>query len=382
MPWEAEKPVYEIRYEFVKAYESGLYTMTELCERFGISRNCGYKWLKRYREGGLEGLMDRPKRPKASPFITSGEVVEAILELRDSHPRWGARKLKAWLERNEPDTAWPSKSTIHDILGRNGRVRERRRRRKHAHPGRPVVDYTEPNAVWSADYKGQFLLGNGQYCYPLTVFDGHSRYLLGCRALKGTDYESARQVFAELFRRYGLPKYLLTDNGSPFVSTGLAGLTRLSAWWIRLGIIPKRTQPSHPEQNGRHERMHRTLKAEATRPPEKSQKAQQEVFWSFQQQFNEERPHEALGQRPPADVYEPSPRLYPRRLPKLDYPRNAEVRLVSNNGGIRFRCQYLFLSSALKGEHVGLEEVEDGIWSIYYGPLEIARLNERNFAVC
>jgi len=382
MPWKEERPVFKIRLEFVKAHRSGLYSMTELCERYGISRNNGYKWLRRYREGGEEGLHDLPRRPTSTPLISSEAVISSILDLRDRHPTWGARKLKSYLERHEPDTRWPCKSTVHDILKRNGRVRERRRRRKHAHPGKPVVEASSPNRVWSADYKGDFLLQNGRRCYPLTVLDGFSRHLLGCRALPGTGLARALRVFRDLFQEYGLPEFILTDNGSPFASTGLAGLTRLSAWWIRLGIIPKRTQPGHPEQNGRHERMHKTLKAEATLPSEKNHKAQQKAFRRFQRTFNRERPHEALDMLTPADVYESSPRPYPRRLPKLEYPSHAEVRLVSNNGGIRWNGQYLYVSQAITQQHVALEEVDDGIWSLYYGPVELGRLNERTGTIC
>jgi putative transposase len=377
MPWKEETPVFKIRYEFVRAHQSGLYTMTELCELYGVSRNNGYKWLRRYREGGAEGLHDLSRRPQSLPLVSSEYVVDAILALRDKHPTWGARKLKSFLERNEPDQRWPCKSTVHDILNRCGRVRERSRRRKHAHPGKPVVEAEVPNQVWSADYKGDFRLQNGRRCYPLTVLDGYSRYLLACRGLPGTGLALAQQVFRELFETYGLPEFILTDNGNPFVSTGLCGLSRLSAWWIRLGIIPKRTQPGHPEQNGRHERMHKTLKAEATRPPEKNLRAQQKVFGRFQRVFNRERPHEALEMQTPADRYAPSLRPYPTRLPRLEYPSHAEVRLVSNNGGIRWNGQYLFVSQAIAQQHVALEEIEDGIWSLYFGPVEIGRLNER-----
>lgn len=283
--------------------------------------------------------------------------------------------------RYQPDVKWPAKSTIHVILQRNGRVRERKRRRRHAHPGRPVVKFDQPNRVWTADYKGQFRLGSGRYCYPLTILDGHSRFLIECRAVRGTDYETARRVFRGAFREYGLPEYLLTDNGAPFASVGLCGLSRLNVWWIKLGIIPKRIQPSSPQQNGRHERMHRTLKAEATKPPEQTLEQQQVVFDQFRKTFNQERPHEALGQVPPSEVYRRSPRRYPGRLDKMSYPPQAEVRLVSNNGGIRFKCKYLFLSQALKQEWVALEEIEDGVWAIYFGPVEIGRLNQRNWSV-
>lgn len=367
----------DIRRDFVEAHQSGLYSVTELSERFGVSRQTAYKWIQRFREEGYPGLRDRRRTPCSSPNATAQELVDAIIELRDQHPTWGARKLKDVLLRRDPACAWPAKSTFHDILDRAGRVRKRKRRNKHAHPGKPIVDMDEPNAVWTADYKGQFRLGNGKLCYPLTVADGCSRYLLECRSLASTKQVDARKAFKRLFEEHGLPRAILTDNGAPFASTGLCGLSRLNAWWIRLGIRPVRTQPASPQQNGRHERMHRTLKAEATKPPAKNHGRQQRIFDRFKTVYNRDRPHGALGMKRPAEVYVSSPRPLPGRLPPIEYPATAEVRLVSSAGGIRWRSQQVFVSQAISGGPVGLVEVGDGVWSVLYSDVEIGRLDER-----
>lgn len=258
MPWKDNKVVAEKRLEFVKLLQDGRYSMTELCERFGISRTNGYKWMDRYLEAGMDGLKDRRRAPHSSSLRTPREVEDKIVQERDRHPRWGPRKLRALLMRDYPDTRWPAGSTFYEILKRQGRIQSKRRRRKHEHPGRPFVEMDLPNSVWSADYKGQFRLGDGKHCYPLTVADGYSRYLLGCDALGSTRLDTAHKTFRRLFETYGLPEAILTDNGAPFTSTGLGGLTQLNVWWLRLGIRHLRTQPSHPQRNGRHERMHRT----------------------------------------------------------------------------------------------------------------------------
>ncbi len=376
MPWNKDEPVFERRFRFIKMYETGHYTITELSHHFGVCRNNAYKWVRRYREEGAEGLLDRRRTPH-NTRRTPPEVEAAVLALRDKHPYWGAKKLKRLLELHQPHREWPSKSCIGDILKRHGRVQVRQKRRKWAHPGKPVVSMDAPNQVWCADYKGHFRLGTREYCYPLTVSDGCSRYLLGCEGLTGTDTQQAQAVFHRLFEEYGLPEYILTDNGSPFASAGMAGLSRLSVWWIRLGIIPKRTQPSSPQQNGRHERMHRTLKAEATRPPSPTMTHQQARFDAFRHEYNDVRPHEALGMNPPAELYMRSPRRFPDKLPRLEYPNHAVVRKVSTSGSFRWKSDPYVLNVALAGQYVGLEEVDDGLWSVYFGPVLVARLNER-----
>ena len=377
MPWSVTTPMKE-RMCFIADLERNLYTMTELCDRHGISRKTGYKWSQRYVAEGIDGLKDRSRAPKSCPHRTEDRVVKALVEARWKHPRWGPRKLLVWLGKRHQKWEWPAPSTAGDILKRHGLVEPRRRRRKRQHPGRPKLEVNSPNDLWSCDFKGEFRMGDRRYCYPLTVADRCSRYLLGCDGQLSTAHVGVRPIFERLFREKGLPKAMLNDNGTPFSSTALAGLSRLSVWWIKLGIQPLRIEPGHPEQNGGHERMHRDLKAETTRPPAAELAAQQRRFDTFRKEFNEERPHEALGQRTPAELYEPSPRSYPQRLPEMDYPGHYEVRRVRSDGRIKWQGQFLYISEALIGERVGLEEVDDGIWSLHFASVPLARFDERD----
>jgi hypothetical protein len=260
-------------------------------------------------------------------------------------------------------------------------VPKQRSRRRIGHPGKPTSSILAPNDLWSADYKGQFKTGDGRYCYPLTVADGFSRYLLGCQGLNSTAVAEAKPVFTRLFREYGLPKRIRTDNGVPFATNTLARLSSLSAWWVRLGILPELIEPGKPQQNGRHERMHRTLKDETTRPAAASLAAQQRKFNVFREEFNHERPHEALDQQTPASCYSASPREMPEKLPPLVYPDRFEVRYVSANGGIRWKRDWVNVSIVCVGEYVGLEEIDNGIWNVYFGPLKLGRLIERHMKI-
>lgn len=367
------------RVRFISDFESCLYTMSELCERYGISRKTGYKWAARFSEEGYEGLQDRSRSPKSRANQTSKEVEGVLVELRRRHPTWGPRKLLAVLQRREPEAVWPSASTAGEILKRHGLIEGKRRaRRRWPHPGEPRSEAESPNQVWTSDFKGQFRTGDGWCCYPLTVADGYSRFLLGVEGLDSVAGAQAWPVFDRLFREYGLPRVILTDNGSPFASSGaVGGLSRLSVRWIKLGIRPERIAPGHPEQNGRHERMHRTLKQETARPPASNRRAQQERFDRFRSIYNEQRPHEALSQRTPSDLYQPSRQSYPETLPKPEYPGHFEVRYVHRGGEIKWRGEYLFVSEALGGEHVGLEECDEGVWSVYFGSVLLARLNDQ-----
>lgn len=365
------------RLKFIADYARGEWDLAELCRRYEVSRKTGYKWLARYAAEGGAGLLDRSRRPRACPHRTKPEIEDALVELRQLHPTWGAKKLLRVLSQREPYWVLPSRSTCCDLLLRHGLVTHRRRRRPLVHPGPPLSGMREPNAVWTADFKGQFRTGDGQYCYPLTVVDGYSRFLLGCQALRSTRVELARPVFKRLFREYGLPQIIRTDNGVPFASTALGRLSTLSVWWIRLGIRPELIEPAHPEQNGRHERMHRTLKAETTRPPCANLAGQQVRFTHFRRMYNEVRPHEGIGQEVPTSLYQASPRQLPRKLPPIDYPSHFEVRLVSNNGGIRWDCEWVNVTHTLGGQYVGLEEVGDGLWDVYFGPLKLGRMDER-----
>ena len=362
---------------FIADCRRAVASISELCRRFGISRKTGHKWLRRYTTAGPESLGDQPRRPLHSPTQTPAALVEALLTARQRHPTWGPKKLLAWLHRRQPDAPWPAPSTVARLLHRHGLARPRRRRQPLGHPGRPLTPMTAPNRIWTADFKGQFKTGDGQYCYPLTIVDGYSRFLLACQGLADTSQQGARPVFERLFRECGLPQIIRTDNGVPFASCAARRLSKLSVWWIRLGILPELIEPGAPQQNGRHERFHRTLKAETTRPPAGSRAAQQRRFNTFRAQYNHERPHEALRQRAPAQLYTPSPRPYPEQLLPLEYPKHFEVRYVSRNGGIRWRKRWVNISHVLDQQHVGFEEIADGFWDVYFGPLWLGRLNER-----
>lgn len=376
MPWSQTSPM-DQKIQFISDYLRGGLSFAELCDHFGISRKTGYKWLDRYLRQGAEALVDRSRRPRISPNQTAPAVVNALLECRHKHPSWGAKKLLALIARRHPSWSLPNRSTVCDILKRHGMVPKQRQTRRIGHPGKPTTTGFAPNDLWAADFKGQFKTGNGKYCYPLTVTDHHSRFLLGCHGLASTAVAGAKPVFTRLFKEYGLPKRIRTDNGVPFATNTLARLSQLSAWWVRLGILPDLIEPGKPQQNGRHERMHRTLKAETTRPPAASMRSQQARFDHFRHTFNVERPHEALDMRTPASCYEPSPRPMPDRLPPLEYPDRFEVRYVSANGGIRWNRAWVNVSVTCVGEYVGLEEIDDGLWNVYFGPLLLGRLHER-----
>jgi transposase InsO family protein len=304
-------------------------------------------------------------------------MVELLLEERRLHPRWGPKKLIRRLSGRYPEESWPAVSTGGEILKRHGLVQGRPRRRPLEHPGRSLWQVSQPNDLWTVDFKGQFRTGDAAYCYPLTVADSLSRYLLGCRALSSTETKPTRDSFERLFRQYGLPRAIRSDNGTPFASTAIGRLSKLSVWWIRLGILPQLIQPAHPEQNGSHERMHRTLKQETTRPPEANRATQQKRFDRFREEYNQDRPHEALGQETPASLYHPSPRPYPARLEEPQYPGHFEVRRVGSSGCISWKGKALHLTSTLTGEHVALEETEEGIRSLYFGALLLGRLDEK-----
>jgi transposase InsO family protein len=365
------------RARFIDAYRTGGFTMTELCARFGISRRVGYKWLARYDAEGKAGLHDRSRAPHHCPHRIDDAVAELLVATRRKRRAWGPEKLLDYLRPRYPGIDWPAVSTVGDLLKRRGLVPSRRRRYKAAHPGvGPPVTHA-PNDLWTADFKGEFQTGDGEYCYPLTVADLHTRYLLECRGLRSTRTMGAQAVFERLFREHGLPRGLRTDNGVPFATNGLHGLSTLAVWWIHLGIQPQRILPAHPQQNGAHERMHKTLKREAIQPPRATLAAQQRAFDRFRGVYNTERPHQALGGATPASRYRPSPRPYPDPLPPIEYPGHFAVREITAAGTFRFKDRLLFLSNALRHYPVGLEEVEDGIWSVYFCHVLLARIDER-----
>lgn len=380
MPWKDESPM-DQKTQFVSEYLRDSLSFSELCQRYHVSRKTGYKWIARYEAEGPAGLADRSRRPHSSPEQTPEVLRRAIIEARRRHPSWGAKKLLKLLARKDPLAPWPARWTVCEILKREGLVRQRTHRRKPGHPGKPTSVITAPNELWCVDFKGQFKTRDGRYCYPLTVTDSYSRYLLGCQALLSTHTAGAKEVFTHLFKKYGLPQAIRSDNGTPFASTALGRLSELSVWWIQLGILPELIEPGHPQQNGQHERMHRTLKAETTRPPAANLAKQQRVFNSFRREYNEVRPHEGIELKTPASMYEPSTRLLPKVMPPLVYPAHFETRLVSKNSGIRWNSQWVAVSHTCAGLHVGLEQVDHGLWDVYLGPVRLGRLLEESLRI-
>ena len=376
MGWEETCAVTE-RMKFVLEVKCGERTVAECCRLAGVSRKTGYKWLGRYDEGGLRALGDRSRAPRTHPNAVGLEVKAMLLDARRQHPNWGAVTLLEWFGRRHPEVALPAASTVAELLKREGLVKPRVRTRRTPPYTRPFAHAGAPNAVWSADFKGHFRTGDHLYCYPLTVSDGFSRYLLACRGLLHPTHEAARPWFERLFREYGLPLAIRTDNGVPFASRALGGLSRLSAWWLRLGITPERIEPGRPQQNGRHERMHRTLKRGSCTPPRASLAAQQRAFDRFRTEYNEERPHHALGKATPAQLYQASPRPYPSRLPELEYPSGFTVRRVRRGGDIKWQGKHIYVTNTLIGEPIGLYQVDEDLWSVYYGALELGRLDAR-----
>ena len=382
MPWKVSDAVDE-RMRFVLDVERGMYSMTELCDRYGISRQNGYKWLNRYRTEGIEGLEDGSRAPRSCPHRIKAEMAAVLIGARAAHPHWGPRKILAWLRHKRPELQadLPAASTVGDLFRREGLVKPQRRRRPRSFEVAGALQAEAPNEVWTADYKGEFRLLSGPYCYPFTVADAFSRYLLVCHSTASSSLEVTKSALTEAFRTYGVPRAIRTDNGTPFVaSNGLAGLSQLGVWWIKLGIRHQRIPPGRPDQNGSHERMHKTLKAEATCPPEASFEQQQRRFDVFCVEFNEERPHEALGQQTPASRYRGSSRPFPERLPLPEYPAYYELRKVDPKGHFKFRGRSLFIAHPLAGEQLGLVEVDDDVWSIRFYDHELRRLDLRTGA--
>jgi transposase InsO family protein len=365
------------RVRFLADWLRGGVSKRALCEAYGISRPTGDKWIRRYEAEGVQGLADRSRAPRRRPNATAEALRQRIVETKLAHQDWGPKKVMDWLRAQEPDGPWPADSTAGEVLKRAGLVQPRRRRRRAAPYSEPFAACEGPNQSWSADFKGDFVLGNGRRCYPLTISDNYSRYLLQCRALARSGYRQVRPWFEWVFREVGLPQAIRTDNGPPFASLALGGLSALSVWWIRLGIRPERIRPGRPEQNGRHERMHRTLKAAAIRPAQATLVAQQRRFDTFVAEYNTERSHEALGRQTPASHYQPSPRPYPARLPEVTYATGATVRCVRHNGEIKWRGRLLYLSEVLAKQPVGLTPIDSDRWELRYSFHLLGYLNER-----
>jgi len=335
--------------------------------------------IQRFMEGSVEGLSDLSRAPHHHPGAVSDLVEQTVLAARHRHPTWGPKKLRTWLDRQDSRVKWPAASTIGQILSRHGLTVRRRRSRKTKVYDEPFIGCDYPNAVWSADFKGWFLTGDGSRCDPLTITDNHSRYLLRCQAVRPTGYEAVKPVFEAAFREYGLPVAIRTDNGPPFATTTVGGLSKLSIWWLKLGIIPERIEPGKPAQNGRHERMHRTLKRETATPPQRTWPAQQRAFDHFCDEYNRERPHEAIGMQTPAELYSTSTREYPLILPEMTYPDEYVTRRVYDKGSIVWNCRLIYLSETLAGEQVGCCQIDDHLWDIYFAHITLAQLNTKTY---
>jgi putative transposase len=363
MPWK-ECHVMDERLRFVARLLEGE-KMAPLCAEFGISRKTGYKIYDRYKDGGVAAFTDRSRRPYRQANRLPPQLEAAIVRLKRDYPGWGAPKIREKLRRQSTAPHLPAISTVHAVLDRHGLVR-RRRRRRHAATGTELSRPTVPNALWCADYKGEFMLGDRRYCYPLTITDFASRYLLTCEALLTTQETFAFTVFDQTFKEFGLPQRIRTDNGVPFASAhALYGLSKLSVWWLRLGIQIERSKPGHPQDNGRHERMHLTLKKEATKPAAANVLQQQARFDAFVDQFNQERPHQALGMKVPADLYTRSARVY-RGLEDLTYPFHDQTVAVTHCGRICFKGRKVNLSHVFAGQNVGVTQVGERIWLVTF----------------
>jgi transposase InsO family protein len=374
------------RLDFIQACLDRTEHIVRICDRFGISEKTGQKWLKRFKQGGFAALEDRSHAPKNHNGRITPEVRERLVALRKKYPLYGPETLRAWLDLHEPrenGLKWPAPSSIGDLLSREGLVRKKRRRNlpvesAQGEESRERSNALAPNDVWTADFKGEFRLdrGLGQYCYPLTVLDLKTHYLFACRALSSVAIDPAKAVFEELFREYGLPKVMRTDNGLPFAQPNAFGkLGKLSYWWVRLGIRPEHIRPGKPQDNGAHERFHRTLKAAATIPSKKNLQAQQKRFDSYIHEYNVERPHASLERRPPAQLYERSPRAYPEKLPAIIYPEDSEVRLIDSGGSFKWKSENHFLTKSLSGQYIGLVENAADLVVISFGALELGVLD-------
>lgn len=375
MPWKDVRPMDE-KVLFIADHLRQVGNFSELCERYGISRKTGYKWVERYRQEGSEGLNERSRKPHDS-LATPYPIQQAILELRDQRDPPGPKKIQVLLARRFEAELIPSKTTIYNILRRAGKIEPQRPSRRIKPSPSNLKSAHHPNELWSADYKGQFKTQDGRWCYPLTVMDHASRYLLGCEGLLGTRLPDTRAAFERLFREFGLPERIRTDNGTPFVTLGAGQLSQLAIWWIRLGIRPERIPPGQPQQNGRHERMHRTLKRSLGSPPAKDLCHQQIQLDAFKAHYNEQRPHEGLAQQSPSTCYTASPRNYPKRLPELEYPGYYHRLRVSQQGLVYWRSLAIYIGYLFADEWVGLEAINDGVWDVYFGPIRLGSFDER-----
>lgn len=376
MPWKETCPMDE-RKRFISDWMKGDWNISELCRNHGISRPTAYKWLNRFEKNGEGGLAERSRAPIVHPNAVGEEVLREILALKGRYTYWGPKKLRHRLQELNPERQWPATSTFGEILKRNGLIQPRGRRLRVPEFKGSLSAGLNPNDVWAADFKGWFRTRDGSRVDPLTITDVASRFLLKCRSVARTDGSCVKAQFTAAFREFGMPHSMLTDNGAPFSSRALLGLSRLSVWLLRLGIMPERIRKGHPEENGTHERMHRTLKQETATPPAGNPLRQDEEFEKFRRRFNEERPHEGLSMATPSSMYQCSPRAFPERLPEFEYAAGAIVRRVRLSGAIKWLGEQFKVSRALTGEWVGLTEVGDGEWAIELGPLRLGVFDER-----
>lgn len=381
MPWQGVSAV-DLRMQFITEYLTECYSMTELAAAYGISRKTAYYWVTRYEHDGPGRLAGASRRPHTMPQATAPEIVARVIAARERHPSWGAGKLRDWLVRRQPEVAWPCRDTIHQVLVRHGKVRRRRRARAPLVPPHHLTTPTRPNLVWTVDFKGQFRTGDGVLCYPFTLRDAYSRYVLRCTGLLAIDRATTQPQLVRAFADYGLPDCIRSDNGPPFAApTSLARLSRLAVWWLRLGIRPERSRPGRPGDNGSHEQFHRVLKRETAQPPAATRAAQQRRFTAFVAEYNHERPHEAVDHAPPSTRYVASPRPCPSRVPPLEYPDGWDVRKVTTAGQIAWHGRDLFLTGVLAGEHIALEPIDDGVWLVRFAVLPLAVFHERTWTL-
>lgn len=380
MPWK-ETCAMDQRIQFTNDYMTGDFNKRELCDAYGISRPTGDKWIQRYAQQGVEGLKERCRAPHTHPNATPESIAQRIIEMKLAHQSWGPKKVVDRLRAIEPSTRWPADSTAGEILKRAGLVKPRVVRRRVAPDSQPFGDCRQANQTWSADFKGDFRLGDGRRCYPLTISDNHSRFLLQCRGLHRTGSAAVRPWFEWVFREYGLPRAMRTDNGAPFASLALGGISVLSKWWIQLGIRPERIRPGTPSQNGRHERMHRTLKDAALQPPGACLVAQQRQFDTFVYEYNWERSHEALERKTPGSLHQASTRPYPAKVQPVEYDSEFTVRRVRHNGEIKWRGRLLYVSGILAKEPIGLRPIDEDQWELCYSFHRLGILDSRTLKI-
>jgi len=372
MPWK-ESNTMDLRVQLIQDYNEG-HSVSALAEIYEVSRNTVYKWLERHEADGVSGLADRSRAPQHSPSKLSAEVMTQIIAARQ-HWKWGPRKLRVKLAQAHPLIVWPAASTIGEVLKGAGLTHRRKLRVRTPAYAQPFAAVEQPNQTWCADFKGWFRTGDGMRCDPLTITDAHSRYLLRCHIVEKADTPHVAAIFDAAFHEHGLPQVIHTDNGVPFASRAPGGLSRVSMRWVRLGIVPERSRPASPQDNGRHERMHSTLKQATLQPPERNPRRQQDAFDRFQKEFNHERPHEALEDRTPASCYRASPRSMPRRVPELEYGDDVVVRRISQQGSLKMRGERSFVSEVFAYEWMGLKALDERYYEVLYGPVRVGFLD-------